>query len=103
MQSEAIELLFPHQAIVIEPFRGLLHRPGDEAAVPLAAVASTRDQAGTFEYPHMLAHCRKRHPERRGQFADRVLALLEPFQDPAPARIGERAEDDVEAMVNHMV
>ena len=54
----------------------------------------------------MLDEARQRHSERLGQLAHGVFAALESSQHRAPRRVGERAEDGIEAgrlIVNHMV
>ena len=54
----------------------------------------------------MLDEACERHPERFGKLADRMFPALEPRQDRAASRVGQRAEDDVEGgglIVNHLV
>lgn len=51
----------------------------------------------------MFADRGQRHPERRGEFADRMASEPEAVQEPAAGRVSQGAEDGVEPMVNHMV
>lgn len=105
-RAQPIQPRVPEFLVALEPFERHSHRSGVELAVHDAADLFPLDQAGILEDRQMLDDARQRHADRRGQLSDRALAMPQPEQDRAPRRIGERAEDRIEAarrIVNHKV
>ena len=77
-----------------------------QTAAHHAADLVAGDEPGVLQDAQMLDEAGERHAERRGQLADRTLALPQLREDGAPRRVGERAEHGVEAggvIVNHLV
>ena len=105
-RAQPIQPRVPEFLVALEPFKRHFHRSGVDLAVHDAADLFPLDQAGILENRQMLDDARQRHADRRGQLSDRALAVPQPEQDRAPRRIGERAEDRIEAarrIVNHKV
>ncbi len=76
---------------------GLLHGRGGELAGDGASGFVARDQAGIGEHVEMLHDRRQRHLERFRESADRhAVFFIEPRQERAPGRVGERREHAVE-------
>ena len=105
-RAQAIQPRVPEFLVALEPFERALHRTGLELAAHDAADLFAFDEPCILENGQMLDDAGQRHADRRGQLADRALALPEPDQDRAPRRIGERAEHGIEParrIVNHKV
>jgi len=105
-RAQAIQPRVPEFLVALEPFERGFHRAGLELAGHDAADLFAFDEPRILENGQMLDDAGQRHADRRGQLADRALALTEPDQDRAPRRIGERAEDGIEParrIVNHKV
>jgi hypothetical protein len=76
---------------------GLLHGCGREFTCHRAPALVARDQAGIGEHVEMLHYRGQRHLERLGQFTGRnAVLLVEPREQRAARRIGERGEHPVE-------
>jgi len=105
-RAQPVQPGVPEFLVALEPVERALHRPGLELAAHDAAHFFPGDQTGILENGQMLDDSRQRHADRRGELADRALAMPEPHQDSAPRRIGERAEDGIQparGIVNHKV
>jgi hypothetical protein len=75
---------------------------GAQAAELLAPGLAALDQPSAFEHAEMLGSTGEAHRERRGEFADRALAVAELDEHCAAGGIGQRGESHVESF-NHMV
>ena len=105
-RAQPIQPRVPEFLVALEPFERGFHRTGLELAAHDPASLFAFDQTRILENGQMLDDSRQRHADRRGQLADRALAMPEPDQDRAPRRIGKRAEDGIEParrIVNHKV
>lgn len=60
------------------------------------AVSLAHEEPRLLEHPHVFGDGGQRDVERRGELADRRLALREPGQDRAAGRVRERGEGRVE-------
>ena len=96
--------------VTIEPVEGVAHRLGIEPAGDGAPGLRPGDKPGARQHVEMLHHCRQRHREWRGEFADRQAGLGgKPHHQRAARRIGERGKGAVERgfrggqKLNHMV
>ena len=102
-----IEAFAPEALVTVEPIVGVLHRFGAQPAGDDASGFVAGDQPGIRQYVEMLHHCRQRHRERLGEFADRhIVGLAQARQKCAPRRVGERGKGAVERgglIVNHVV
>ena len=98
--------MLPEAPIVLDPARGVLHRPRLEAATPDATLFGVRQQARPLEHPEMLVHPRERDAERPRELGDGRLAGGQVRQDRAPGWVCEGGEYRVKVgrrMVNHTV
>ena len=105
-RAQAVQPRVPEFLVALEPFERAFHGAGLELAAHDPADLFAFDEPGILENGEMLDDAGQRHADRRGQLADRALAVPEPDQDRAPRRIGERAEDGIEParrIVNHKV
>src|SRR4051812_42697967 len=100
---EPVEPDGPEFLPLVEPALGLGERPGLKAAEVRPADLLARNQPGGFEHFHMLRSAGEAHRKRLGKRADRSLAERQLREHPAPRRIGERVEDNIESILNHVV
>ena len=94
-RAQPVQPGVPEFLVALEPFERAFHRTGLELAAHDAADLFAFDEPRILENGQMLDDSRQRHADRRGELADRTLAMPEPDQDRAPRRIGERAEDGI--------
>ena len=93
---KCIELLFPELPVMLDPFGGVLHGFGDQAAAINSPIFPPRDKLCPLEHPQVLRYAGERYFVGRGQIADGGFALRQPRQDAAPGGVGERSERSVE-------
>jgi len=98
---EPVEALGPELAVARQPLGRVAQRLGPEVAEPDGRLAAARDQPGLLEHLEVPRDGGLGHRERRGELGDAGLSALEPREDRAAGRIGERTEDCVELLVGH--
>jgi hypothetical protein len=95
-RAQPVQPRVPEFLIALQPIERTLYCPALELTVHDAAGLFPLDEASVFQNGEMLDDSRQRHADRRGELADRALAVPEPYQYRAPRGIGERAEYGVE-------
>jgi hypothetical protein len=97
VRGEAVELVLPELSIRVEPCRRVAHRVGREAHAAHSPVAPPLHQPRPLEHDEVLADRGERHREGARQLADGRIATGESRDDRSTGRVGEGAEDEVEA------
>jgi hypothetical protein len=93
---KGVKALLPEARVVAEPCVCVGERCRFKAADVGAAADGPADEAASLERFDMLGGAGEGHAERRGQFADRALAIREGTQHLAARGIGECMKDGVE-------
>lgn len=96
----------PEAFVAAKPVVGAGERSRIDAAVMDAPADGAFHEPRSLQRLDVLRGRGERHPIRRGELADGVLALGESFEHGTPSLVTERAEDEVEpgvGMFNHMV
>lgn len=104
--DEAIDPRIPEAFVVAQPVIGASERAWVDAAVMDAPTDGAFHQSGSFQHLDVLRSCGERHPIRRRELADGVLAPGQSFEHGPTSLVTEGAEDEVEPrlmMFNHMV
>src|SRR5262249_34803431 len=94
--GERVELRLPIFAVVVDPYGRLVDRSGVEAAAADAAGALLGDEPGAHQHLDVARDSLERDGERFGEFRYQQVAPIEPAQDGAAHRVGERRENAVE-------
>ena len=104
--DEPLDARIPEAFVAAKPVIGASEGPRIDAAVVDATAHGALDKPGALERLDVLGGCGERHPVRRCQLPDGVLALGEALEHRTAGRVAEGAKDEVEAcvmMFNHMV
>src|SRR5215216_1532789 len=103
--DEPLDACVPEAFVVAKPVVGALERAWIDATVVDASADGALHEAGPLESPDVLRGRRERDPVRRGELADRLLALGEPLEHRPSRVVAEGAEDEVESICtfNHTV
>jgi hypothetical protein len=97
--GERVELRLPVAAVAVEPQRSLKDRPGIKAAAADPARALLRHQPGTHQHLDVARHRLQRNIERRRQLGDEQVLPIQSVEDRTADRVGKRAEDQIESLV----
>src|SRR5271166_5421734 len=100
---EAVEALFPEDAVVLQPVGRTLERARFQPAWAPLCLTAAGDQAGVLQHLEVLGDRGEAHVERFGQFGDRGLAGGQPCQDRPARRVREGRECATEAIRRHAV
>lgn len=103
--GEPLDARIPQAFIAAEPIVGALERPRIDAAVVDAPAYGASHESGLLESLDVLRRGGERHPVRRGERADGLLAFREPLEHCPPRPVGERAKNEIEScwLFNHAV
>jgi len=94
--GEEIELLLPVFAVAVDPDGSGEDRFREQAAPVDAAAAFLSDKPGAHQHLDVPGHGLQRDVERLSQFRHERWSCLEPLQDRAAYRVGERKEGAIE-------
>ena len=106
ISGQRIELLLPKTTVALDPFGGVLHGFGVQAASADAPVFLLAEQAGALEDAEVFGDSRQGHFKGCGEFADGQLAPGEASEDGPAGGVGEGAEGGVQlgaGLLNHKV
>jgi len=89
---EAVKALIPEGAVVFDPTGGFFEWIGFEMTRARLGIASTCDEARSFQDFQMLGDGRHAHLERLGEIGHGSVTGCEARQDSSAGRIGEGGE-----------
>ena len=86
-----------------EPGAGVVERGGVDPAYPLPPPRFARHEAGALEHAEMFRHRGEGKRKRLGEMADGRFPRDQAIKDGPAGGIGQRPEDAIEVLFNHMV
>src|SRR5262249_20920169 len=103
--GEPLDASIPQAFVAAEPPIGALERPRIDAAIMDPSTHGAFHEPGLLESLDVFRRGGERHAVRRGELADRLLALREALEHRAPGPVAQRAEDEIESclLFNHAV